>query len=189
HQCVFIVRQRTCLGGNALGNENLPYVVYPAGVSDLSDILVREAKAASKDFGIPGDHFAVAEAVGFACFSSGTQSLDRFPQHVDVALFVSTTKLLECRDQDFEVFRTTVIALQEALDKAGNHGSLDSRRFSVFKFLGSRNAIAPSVLGDIHASISDTNQILDLEAVHGKARNAETSRDVVLAEHRIRSDP
>ncbi len=49
--------------------------------------------------------------------------------------------------------------------------------------------ISARVLGDIHACVSDPNDVLGSEGVHGKAGDSEAAGDLVLLQHGVGSQP
>src|SRR4051794_24980391 len=108
---------------------------------------------------------------------------------MNIAVLLTTAKFCQGGDQDLEMLRSVMLALEESLNEAGDHGALHGGGLAVFEFFGGGNAISAGVLGDIHSSIRHADQVLDLKAVHWEAGDAEAASDVMLAEHGIGGDP
>src|SRR2546425_11736631 len=78
-----------------------------------------------------------------------------------------------------------MLALQKALDVTTNRLPLYCDILSFSQVFSGENVIATGVLGNKHTGIGHADDVLDLEAMHGEAADAEAAGDLVLIQHGI----
>ena len=112
----FIFGQRARLVQDSFGNKDLAHIMNPRRIDQIGSLFRRQAQRARDDFAVARHHLAVPGGVQFARFGGAAQGLDRFLQHLDVAVLFPAAQLLQRGDQFFQMLRAGVLALQEAFD-------------------------------------------------------------------------
>src|ERR1700758_5377899 len=84
-------------------------------------------------------------------------------------------EFFECIQQFFEMLGTSMLALQESLDKSGNLLPLHRSGFVHRKLVGRGYAIATSVLRNVHTGVGYPNDVFYRQTVHRETRHPEAS--------------
>ena len=77
-----------------------------------------------------------------------------------VAALIGATKLLKGVYKFFQMFGAGVLPLKKALNVSRDKLALDRTVFVPTKLFSSRDLVASGVLGNIHASIGDADNVL-----------------------------
>ena len=91
HLRIFVIGQRSSLGNDLFGHEDLAYIVDTSGIGEFDEFVRRKGEGTANHLRVAAHHIAVAGGMKFTRFRSARQGLDGFLQNLDIAVFLAST--------------------------------------------------------------------------------------------------